>query len=228
MNGKQEVIERFMAAYGKRMTRGRAVEIIFATSYHEAGHAALYSFIGDSSRFHGLSVIPEAGSTGRMQAGSDPLNLVFDGDSENVAWGKAQAKCDVIINLSGPVAEAIAKEEYFSPVCEDVSFDSLSYESLDVWREVSDLGRAWTVTEALQSKTWPAFRIMLQLEKWTEEILRSTEVWDVVETLAGLLINNGVVLPDDYFQIGSKIYGRKFKDRLWKRRLLPVFQRKAT
>jgi hypothetical protein len=227
MSDKQKVTERFMAAYGNRLTKERAEEVIFATSYHEAGHAALYSFIGGSSRFHSLSVVPVEGSTGRMEAGSDPLNLDFDGDPKNVAWDKAQAKCDVIISLSGPVAEAIAKDEYHSPVSEDVSWEPSLYESYNDWLEASDLGKAWVVAEALQSKTWPAFRIMVQLEKWTEEILRTPEVWDVVETLAGMLINSGVVLPDDYFPIGSKIYGRKFTDRLWKRRLLPKFPRKA-
>lgn len=230
LSGKGMVVERVMAAYhdvhGIQLTRKRAEEIIFSTSYHEAGHAALYSFtgIGCGARFDCLSVIPDISSSGRMQAGSDPLNLDFNGDPWNVAWDKAHAKCDVLLSLSGPIAEAIANDEYYSLLSESeypAEWDFLRYKTFADWQAGSDMGRAWTVAEALQSNTWPAFRVMAQMEKWTEEILRTPEVWDVVETLAGMLINNGVILRDDYFSIGSKIYGRKFSDRIWKRRLHP-------
>jgi hypothetical protein len=229
MDDKQKVIERFMTAYGNRLTKERAEEIIFATAYHEAGHAAIHAFLGDDYiHFESLSVVPDEGSTGRiMRMGISPVVVDHDGDPSFVSWDKARAKCRMIFCLSGPVAEAIAQDMYFSLVSEDVQWDSFLYESYDDWLESSDLGKAWSMAEALQSKTWPPFRVMAQMEKWTEEVLRYPEVWEVVETLAGMLINNGVILPDEYFPVGYKIYGRKFTNRIWKRRLLPMFQRKA-
>ncbi len=236
MSGRQEVMKRFVAGYkslvpdikniDEILTREKVEKMIHAIAYHEAGHAAIHAFLGDDySHFDSLSIIPENGSMGRLsRARMMPFDFSHNGDPAIMDILKERAKSRIILSLAGPVAEAIAKGEYSPHLIDEENpeiWDCLSFDTIEDWRAGCDMGKAWTMAEAIQSRPWPAYRIMRQLETWTEEMLRTPDVWQVVETLAEMLINKGEILEDDYYPVADEICMRKFLDRFWARRMIP-------
>jgi hypothetical protein len=194
-------------------------ESIVKTAYHESGHVAVNAFLGvhGLSHFEGATIIPNQDNLGKVtHSRIFPLTRSL-GFPERLL--QIQGRTRIMVDLAGRVAVNEAGYDY------DLSFDDLfdwdfsGCETEEEWRRSTDEGRALEIAELLSSKTWPPFRILNMLEKWTHELIEIPAVWDVIEAIAHRLIVEGELNYDQHYELVEPIVYQWLKYPIWKRRL---------
>jgi len=187
-------------------------------AFHETGHAAANTFLGviGSAHFEGLSIVPDHGSLGRVTHSRVTPFVVF-GDKPT-RCDHVKGKKTMIFHLAGRVAESRINDDMIS--LEDAVIDGWEdVGSEEEWRQKVDEGKALDIAEALSNKTWPPFRILLMMEKWTNELMDIPEVWGVVQALAEQLIKKGEILDYEVFRKMTKPIDFKWTEYpVWERR----------
>ncbi len=197
-------------------------------AYHEAGHAAAEVFLeGKESNFRGINIIPTKDRLGVFMQLKTPYR--FDDWPNRYGWIYGQWK--IIGLLSGRMAE-----KRFDPdiqwIQDEVAFaidpDYFSEDEQNEWR-ATDEGKAYDIAQQMEKRGWPWYRILNLMEQWTDEFLNIPVVWNVVENIAGRLIDAGEITDhDEYCSLIDPICHKWFNFPVWRRRFKVEVVKDAT
>lgn len=162
-------------------------EKIRKTAYHEAGHVAARMFTGhEAGHIIHVSIIPEGFIDGHERSNRNYAESLLSDYHEEAK--RANGRCLLLGLLAGRGAEyrIAAPDER-----EDILDENAIWEQGE--EEGTDLFRALRVADVLARPGMPARRVLALAEKWTVEMLALPEVWRTVETLAGTLLERGII-----------------------------------
>lgn len=188
-----------------------------ATAYHESGHAAVNAFLGvyGLSHFEGITMIPMHAYKGCVWH-SRILPLRFSKVPKAIL--QIQGKMRILFLLAGRVSENKAGYVDGLPFDDLFEWGTSDCDTEDEWRRSTDEGKALEVAELLSSKTWPPFRILYMMGKWTRELIDISDVWSVIERMAQRLIEEGELNFDQYYELIQPISYKYPGYPAWKRR----------
>jgi hypothetical protein len=189
-------------------------DMVRRTAYHEAGHVAGRVFAGNGcGNIIHIAIIPDKINNGRVRMRQDLSEAYLE--SYPPPLMRTAGRCLLLELLAGRGAAArIAAPEDREDILDD---DALWLEGE---QEGTDLFRALRVAEIMARPGMPARRVLALAEKWTVEMLALPDVWECVETLAGVLLERGTIEdPAEIMAACEPILDMGLTLPKWRRRL---------
>ncbi len=198
----------------RRKNWSRLRAMMRSTAYHEAGHVAARMFTGlEPWHVVHVSIIPDAKTTGRERSERNFAEVALAHYPPPLM--RCAGRSLLLGMLAGRGAEArVAAPDDREDILDD---DALWMQGED---EGTDLFRAMRIADTMARPGMPAHRVLNMAARWTEEMLALPDVWRCVETLAGMLIERGII--EDKAEIMAAcepILDGWMKLPTWKRRL---------
>jgi hypothetical protein len=183
------------------------------TAYHEAGHALIHHFVANR-KVVSISIIPDAGSLGRMELDDKPIYGLSDTEAHNFMQTL----------LAGRVAEKMFFNRFSSGAGDDLSRAyGLSRRMIVEWgmsEKVGPMGLDQRATPILSEQTRSlidseASELVRRAEKDCRKVLESKR--ELLEKVALRLLDKGEVDDVEFLELVKEEENRPFWQRLFKR-----------
>lgn len=190
---------------------------LIETAYHEAGHVAAQGFTWlEPSHIFRVSIIPDSETKGMVSFfGAITLKL-FELQEVPDTRKRVQGYHLLMYLLAGDMAKELVTKGSLT------AFDIEEWLDENEENEGTDAYRANMVASVMSKPGWSPQRILAVAERWTAEMLRISEVWQYLETLASKLLEDGVIQGEqlDGFLHDENVLGLWLRLPKWKRRFL--------
>ena len=182
-------------------------------AYHEAGHAVAKAFVQlEFSHITHISIIPDEQFVGRVRVERPYAETTLKHQPPHVIRTKGKQLLLSLLAGRG-AAYRVDDPEKREEILDDWTED---------WEdETSDLYRARSIARLMSKPGRSLYSVMVQAEKWTNEMLDMPPVWQAVEDIASALILRGVIEDNDelFGFVENMPLGMELSK--WKRRLYP-------
>lgn len=190
-------------------------------AYHEAGHAVMFFFFGES--IDGINMRGSVNFAAMVKKRAMALygHVAHMRSTALHSLAKATAARECMINLAGPCAAHIfngGTSEWLDELFEDHWDEELI--------DNTDLTKTIKMAKALHDTPGRQQQFINRMAQWTEEALSMPHLWRLVEALGERLNTQKSMTGDSALRIMQKAWGDRgslpfYEDPKWKRRLAP-------